>query len=546
MKAAVILAAVLISTGSALNAQELSTTVFPSEDELLEALTLGEISFIQFLRLQEISTHGLDSSSQHLLDEIPNLAIFGHHQKQSQTSLQNEQRSGFGAIEHSVDPVLVRLTHRYSQELEENGRGQYRTNAVFYLGSQLKAEFRIHKEYDGQERIVRRSVTYRNATGSIREITAGSFNRRLGLGTLFGYRGTLLEFSDRLDGESVLFPDYGGYNGLYGKFRQSAFEIQTIASQNRDTAFALTSLGAMVSYQRQDVTPTLIIGNNRLKNRRTGSSVNDFSVGLNLNYQYGRGYSELEVSTPAGGRSRPGAVLIEGRHQLTMAQIVYAAWVYSDDFADLTSGSKAAELRRTLQLDEIDFEYSTRRAGQEGGLIKTILALTDAIDLVSSVLLANIDADNYRRELMIALVKDLGNGWELRADHIVKTRNKLDGTGSSNWVSRRSRLEVRFTGNKLNLRSYAAYNSRSERSDYLSLFTRLSYRSDRLGLTELWSNIGRISPQRRQTDYVYFYLKNEQSLMPNLFAGVKLSHSYSRSTADSRLTKVTFELRSQW
>jgi len=56
--------------------QDLSTYVSPSEDEWLQALTLGEISYVQYLCLIEIARHGIDSSSLYLLDEIPNLSYF--------------------------------------------------------------------------------------------------------------------------------------------------------------------------------------------------------------------------------------------------------------------------------------------------------------------------------------------------------------------------------------------------------------------------------------------------------------------------------------
>ena len=88
-------------------AQELSTEVFPSEDELLEALHLGDISYDQYVLLREVARLGIDSASAHLLDEITNLSSF-RRDRYSVRGLEQEQRRPFERHPRETGPGLVR------------------------------------------------------------------------------------------------------------------------------------------------------------------------------------------------------------------------------------------------------------------------------------------------------------------------------------------------------------------------------------------------------------------------------------------------------
>ncbi|TET93657.1 MAG: hypothetical protein E3J26_05955, partial [Candidatus Zixiibacteriota bacterium] len=195
--------------------QEPSTSVYPSEDELLEALRLGEIDSSQYLILQEIIVHGIDSTNVHLLDEIPNLSFFLTDPKLLITSLEKEQKAGFFKPAPRTGRPTGTFGYKYYQELEQEGRAQYRSSGRFRFNDHFEAAYKLHREYTGRERFVSRRLVYKNRQGRLKELVLGNFSRRLGAGTIFGYRGKLLEFSDRIDEESFLFPDYGGYNGLY-------------------------------------------------------------------------------------------------------------------------------------------------------------------------------------------------------------------------------------------------------------------------------------------------------------------------------------------
>jgi hypothetical protein len=200
-------------------AQELSTFVYPSEDELEEAFYNGEIDFIQLITLQELIQNGIDSTELYLLDEIPNLSYFFDIGLLKKSDLSTDQVALYLAKPTETDLFKGKIAHNYSTRLEEDGGSRYRTTGNIIFENNLKAAFRLHREYSGVERIVYRRLEFSPPKGPVQQMVLGSYTIRLGLGTIMGYRGKLLDFSDEINSETLLYPDYGGYNGVQMKFK---------------------------------------------------------------------------------------------------------------------------------------------------------------------------------------------------------------------------------------------------------------------------------------------------------------------------------------
>lgn len=516
--------------------QEPSTSVYPSEDELLEALRLGEIDYSQYLILQEIIVHGIDSTNIHLLDEIPNLSYFLTDPKSLITSLEKEQKAGFFKPAPKTGRPTGTFGYKYYQELEQEGRAQYRSSGRFRLNDHFEAAFKLHREYTGRERFVSRRFVYKNGRGRLKELVLGNFSRRLGAGTIFGYRGKLLEFSDRIDEESFLFPDYGGYNGLYTRVRFNHVETETLASVNRDGDHTLISAGGMVSLTKLPLRPGVIIGVSRLKNRKTGERLHDVKYGLSSRYRYGDSYLSFELCGQAKERSSWGGFVTEGRHRFRGAEIRYAGWAYADAYIDLTGGSKVGNLYHAATLDAVDFSYSQKRSGQEGGMLKSIVLLAGDFEMINSILYASRNRDTANVEFLSGFVRRLSRGCEIRLDYMNRTKKRV-----RNEVNQRMRLETRIRTGNLSARSYIAFNTKSSRGDYVSLFVNLKYRSRRVGSVEIWSNLARFDLRDAAINYWYAYIKSEQQLFRDVTAAMKLSHSYNRS--EEYCTVILLELR---
>ena len=513
-----------------------SIAVYPSEDELLEALRLGEIDSSQYLILQEIIVHGLDSTNVHLLDEIPNLSLFLADPKSLVTSLEKEQKAGFSKPAPRTGRPASTFGYKYYQELEQEGRAQYRSFGRFRINDHFETVFKLHREYTGRERFVSRRLVYKNGRGRLKELVLGNFSRRLGAGTIFGHRGKLLEFSDRIDGESFLFPDYGGYNGLYTKVKFNYVETEALTSVNRDSDHTLISAGGMVSLTKLPLRPGVIIGVSRLKNRKTGERLHDVKYGLSSRYRYGDSYLGIELCGQAKEQDSWGGVVTEGRHRFRGAEVRYAGWAYADAYIDLTGGSKAGNLHHATALDAVDFSYSQKRSGQEGGMLKSIVLLAGDFEIINSILYAGRNRDTANVEFLSGLVRRFSRSCEIRLDYLNKTKKRVH-----NEVDQRMRLETRIRTGNLSARSYIAYNTKSSRGDYISLFVNLKYLSPKAGSFEMWSNLARFNLREAAIDYWYAYIKSEQQLFMDVTAAMKLSYSYSRS--GKHRTVILLELR---
>ena len=231
MKSALLtaIALVVLLGGGTADSQELSTEIFPSEDEIYQALRSGEISYRQYLTLQEIAAHGLDSSNIHLLDEIPNLTFFVLDTNSMATSLEIEQETPFKTEQEKqtrAKQIGGAIQHRYYRIAEEDGRSKYGTSARIDIGDNVTADIKLRREYSGRERVTSRTVAYKSRAGVVKEILLGNFSKRYGMGTVVGYRGKLLGYSSTIDSESWLFPDNGGFNGAAIHLSPGQWQLQ--------------------------------------------------------------------------------------------------------------------------------------------------------------------------------------------------------------------------------------------------------------------------------------------------------------------------------
>ena len=525
--------------------QELSTLVYPSEDELEEAFYRGEIDFIQLVILQELIRSEIDSAALYLLDEIPNLAYFLDIGLFKKSDLSTEQAEPFLDTATIRNPMKGRISHNYSTRLEEDGDSRYRTAGEISLKEELKAAFRLHREYSGVERLVYRRIEFKPHKSAIKRLVLGNYTTRWGLGTILGYRGKILDFSNEIDGESFLFPDYGGLNGFQAQLKKGDIVGELAFSQVRDETHTIRTVGGNFGRTNKNWKPMAIMSVTNLRNRSSKESINDLKYGFNMRSKYAHGYNEFEVSAQAGARNSFGVFITEGEHLFREAEINYALWIYSQNYLDLTGGSKAAGIRTTSAIEEVDFSYSDKRSGQEGGLLKTSVKLTNELDLINSLIYAQKGKDNYNFEFLAAMEKQVNSQVIIRLDHASRIKHRLESGQQIENEFRRSRIEIRYINPSLYIRTYLAYQSKTNEDDYTSFFTNVRHKNARLGELSLWLNLGEFRHSQGEINYWYAFIENRYEILENLKTMVKLTHSYRRGESDAHVSTITmgFDLR---
>lgn len=541
MRTVTLAAAAVLWLGTLLSAQELSTEVYPSQEELLEALRRGQIEPEQYEILEELLLEGIDSSNVHLLDEIPNLAVFLRSFDSTRTALAREQAGPFLRPPEQDARPLARLFHALYQRVEENGPGRFRTRLEFLPSPHLDISIKVERTYTGRERLVGRRVSYRPDSGILREATLGNFSRRFGLGSVAGYRGRLLHYPDILDHESFLYPDYGGSNGAFVALDLRGWELLAQLSLHRDRDFRLTSGCLYAGATHSQAQLGLILGVNRLTSRHRAVSVYDLKPAGFFEYRYGQGRAAAEVSVQAGERSGIGSVVAEGRHRLRATLIRYAAWYYSRHYLDLSGGSKAGVLSHRDTLAAVSFGWRTRRTGTVGGMFKTEIPLADWWQWANAAVYHGLNRDTARLEILSAFVFGMNESLDLRLDYLYRKTRR----GADRPALQRTRLESRFRSGNLDLRSYIGYETRDDRPDYLSLFARLRVPISRIGTVGLWWNLGRIDTRLRRIHYWYGYIRLSRQMFSPVEGAVKIAQRYSRESADAYLTTLVLEVRAE-
>ncbi|UCG60749.1 MAG: hypothetical protein JSV52_10475 [Candidatus Zixiibacteriota bacterium] len=546
MKTVALTAVVLVVLlgGGAPRSQEISTDIFPSEDEIYDALRSGEITYQQYLILREIAIDGIDSTSHHLLDEIPNLNFFNVDSLALKTSLENEQETPF---EDRRGPTPTRrmvtgqFRQRYRRYAEDEDRSKSSTSVQMNINNTITADIEIRREYTGDDRFVSRSIQYRSSRGPVREVVLGNFSRRFGLGTVFGYRGKLFGLARDLSGESFLYPDYGGLNGGLARLSFRGYEVQTLGSVVRSEFTRLFSWGAMVQATSFPFKPSVVLGITRLKNRRTGEYVADNKLALNGRHDYGCGYSAVEVCWQGGERSTFGAVVAEGRHRFRQAEIRYAGWSYSDGYIDLSGGSKAAAIYHDQTFETVDREYTSKRFGQQGLLAKTVVDLSDKIELANSLLYASFNADTANTQ-WLAQVSRKFDCVSVGIDFLSRGQTRSDFSSAR----RQTRLITRWRLGNFYLRTYIGYNSHRVKRDFTSFFVDLKYNFDSYGKMELWSNVSEIDHNVGRIKRWYAFVRSSIEVMGGVSVALKLSHTYSAGSEQEHRTIVGFDLSCCW
>lgn len=508
--------------------------MIPSEDELLDALIAGEIDYETYIVLYDLLVNGVDSTQQYLMDQIPGVAIGSGKQN---SRLAQNQMSGFASDIQPRSRRGVTTRYRFGEELVDSGRSKYRLKTRYVASSHWSADLSLAKEYSGNERVLQRSLTYANGKSDmVRRMTLGSIRTRFGLGTIIGYRGKLLDFSDRIDGESWLCPDWGGFNGVIVEGGRGNLAGTVLGSYLRDSSHTLSTAAARITVDSSTTRPTVIAAVHTLSNRTTGGQIQVYQGGIDIAHRFHAGSVEYEVSGQTGERNA-GAAVVQVDHEWSRADAAMTGWFYGDGYLGLAAGSRAASLSVTEDIETVDFKFSDRRAGQHGMILRTHGQASRNISLSGDLLWAQRGGDTSTIQTLIAAERLLGGGNQVRLDYQYKSTEKA---GSPQNIRRRGRFEWTLDRSDWRCRATAGFTDETSYSQYWSLVIQLSGKGKEGDRWQVWSNWRRVSHGR--IDYWHGYASITEPLTKGVRGGIKFTDTYSRSSNPRHAPSVTFEL----
>lgn len=509
-----------------MSAQEVSTEVILSEEELLDALTNGEIDYETFLLLYDLLVNGVDSTQKYLLDQIP-----------AGGSSRADQQRGFVAGYRARAGKRIMARYQFGGELKDSGRTKYRFSSAYQVSQQWSVDFGAAREYSGNERVMRRSLAYKAISSEwLRQATFGSFRTRFGLGSIIGYRGKLFDYSDRIDGESFLFPDFGGFNGvlLEGGFQN--ISLTTIGSFQRDSSHSLTTVAVNGKGTSVPFHPSVIAAVHTVENRTTGTTAQVYQAGVNLSQKWKPGSIEWELSGQSGAENSA-AMVIALENKWRQFDLIVNGWSYGEKYLGLAAGSRAASLSTTEEIESVDFTFSDRRAGQTGGRVQGEWEVASVNSISGDLLFATRGKDTSTVQTLWGIERQLDNQNQVRLDFLYKATEK---SGTPENIRRRGRAEWKMSQRDFRGRVAVGYTDETTYGQYWSLLVQVAGGRENSERWQVWSNWRRVAHGR--IDSWHGFVSLSEQLADGLRGAIKFTDSYNSSDVPRHSPSLTLEL----
>ncbi|KAA3634740.1 MAG: hypothetical protein DWP97_06415 [Calditrichaeota bacterium] len=517
-------------TGGTQAEQKTDAFLFPSEDELFESYLLGEITYDEYIRLLDIVTNGVEEDMLTLTDEL-SLELLEKYFSPDDSLNQDKSEK------HSLSSQQLKYKHSYASYLEENARSRYQSNFK-YSQYNLSVDLTLRREFSGRERLIHRAVQIRDVSPAIHEIRIGNISKKFGLGTALGYHGKNVSFSDYLNFESLLYPDNGGYNGLYIDSRFDTYRCEILGSLVRDAEYAFSTFGAGLTKQFEQTDISFIPVVTSVKNRANQTTVTDYKSSFYLNYTPNRHRFKIETVVGKIKDNSELAIVTDNKIKRESDKIEFSGWYYSRSYIDLTGGSRTSLMSEKAEIDDVDYSFYTKRKNQMGMLTKYEREISDSWNVSQSVLYAFKSSDSTELQTFSQIQKSLNKKLSLYYDFSFRDKARFSMQEGS-YFKRNHRFGIKLYTTNSYIRCYMSHEIKTGEDPVVGLFGEYKLNSQSFGLLHLWMNIGRYNLETKRTDYIYFFIRNKIDLTNWGKIDIKLSHRYGRKSTSTNSNQIT-------
>ena len=508
---------------------DLSLLEFSSEDELVQALLSGDVTEEEMQKATDaLFASGL-SSSYAMWDGDP----FDRDWYSSSATDPSKSHD-----RNTFDGQTI-LRYRYQQAVSQSRPSQYQIRGRSAVTPHWQVAAGIDRSYAGRERVRHRALTYSSRTGAIREVIIGNFSQKLGLGTIFGNRGKILGRSGELDGESMLVPDYGGGNGLHGLASVKNWNIAGVASFDRDTAISHTLMAISVSRTIARTALWLTAGNSRLGSRVSSESRVVTKMALGATYTGNHDRISSEVTIQQDNAPIIGAAILEGKSERGDMTLHYSGWVYHDDFVDDASGSRSGSLRHQWRDSISGAEWSTRRSGAEGLIVRSNWDIPSGW-ILSTTFLVSAWKPNYSETRFAANAeRHVSSRFTITGEYLQRNNNRpLDEDElREQWL----RAGFKYHSGKASARTAIGLINRDS-SRYLSWLFAGHVDLSEYRRLEWWVDIRRIGLTPRAVDYGSAFAQLNERWSKTVETALKISTRHDSSSTEQWSSTISAEI----
>jgi hypothetical protein len=341
--------------------QIISPEIYQTEEDLLEGLQNGELTFDQYLELLDLMRQKemLGEVDTQLVLEVPDLDYSGLDTSDYETKQKLAGYTQTVPVKKKETRGVIVLQHRQRISEESQPESYFRMRA----GNGGSWNFFLESENEENEnRIKRRAVEF-NRTNNW-NIVLGNFNPHYGLGVNVGNR-TYLNFSsdNSLESENtILFPFWTRYNGIFASYQRRNHSASGFYSQSRFGDYKDQVWAGEINLRWRHFLISPILSYQEISRGGSKFISKAGSIFAKINGEKGEIGGELAVTDQKEKGGVVEALWQPGKKITT--QVLF--WSYSRDFLHPVSGGKALPDYRRMELENLDLEQRSRQAGETG------------------------------------------------------------------------------------------------------------------------------------------------------------------------------------
>ncbi|MCK5125052.1 MAG: hypothetical protein KAR42_02245 [candidate division Zixibacteria bacterium] len=499
----------------------------PEPEEIEEALASGLIEYHDYLALLEtVRKSRLTKADTLFLQSFPNLQIGYSSGIENVTPLADEAPSIANVDSDTAFHIQGNILSRNYGRLKGNGEFQ-RLGRVDVHSEMLSIYGEFEKSYNGNQRWLNRSVSFTSDLQSNTPliIQLGSYRSKFGMGLVYGYHGQFFTKDvDRDDTEKLLFPNYGGGNGIL----IDAGRKQLLIDLERNARSAKLFTGISIPFTIHKHNVALSAGYGRLQNRIEDLSDDAvyFSVFSNICL---RTPLIVEIAVSRWQKRFKTAASAQFSWKNYPTNLAVDFWRYENEYPAFFSGGMSSRRSETLEIKALDLSYQNRRAGETGVRIRSTHRINDRF--LFTVLSGYYDRTSgmNRLEGKCGLEYTIGKQYSvilsgyLRRDDIKlgeRVKQRLQGEIKRKSESLQSRLVFGYQYDKY-------YN----RNDFILFIENRLVKS--FGKLYVMCKLDKIKLDDLKNNYMYLSVSHETEVTDRFSTMVKYSRRYSRTTSDS-------------
>jgi hypothetical protein len=376
-----------------LQAQLISSEIYETEEDLQEGLELGLLTFDQYLELLDmIQTKVLPKSEEtdklEFVPDVSNADVWQIAEKMEDINLNQKTSSFLKESEgKSLSPFSGRIVWRFNEEFHEEGGTENFLLGEIQTGNRMIWHVEADKETNSSEatlsngdlRFRKRFVKFLFPQYNTR-VTIGNFEKRIGLGLNVGYYPLLgyTSGTEMKSADSFLYPVFGRYNGVLGESGVKSFSIMVLYSKTKRQKIEDRISAFDLSFVNKDMRIGLCVTEGKLRNIENKNTFNDDCQSLHFDLKLKSIKWSGEYALLS---NKKGGLAFDLYSLQKQYRFDFSGWRYDDGFVHPHGGGISHPDYESIYLDEIDYTYRSRQAGERGIFFKSRYDILDRLNL---------------------------------------------------------------------------------------------------------------------------------------------------------------------